>query len=247
MNVIDKRSISKDKLRVCKICNVEQSLLDNFYYIVVSNCFNTTCKKCVNIGRKKKRKENSIAGKSICNIDEKQERKCKKCNKTFIIKDAFYYHKNNKCYLHTCKYCIQKERSNQRYKRNNNIEVKSNRIIPRKYSIKDKANILLRSYLSSDKSKGFINNLTAEDIITALHYSCTYCGFPSTGLDRKDNSKGHTLENTVPCCIECNLARKDIFSQEETLIIGDAIKYVKENRILENLLLKAVNSTIFIG
>ena len=37
---------------------------------------------------------------------------------------------------------------------------------------------------------------------------CVYCGDTKRiGADRIDNTKGHTKENCVPCCIECNIAR----------------------------------------
>ena len=34
--------------------------------------------------------------------------------------------------------------------------------------------------------------------------TCYYCGTSCSGVDRKDNSKGYTQENSVPCCWDCN-------------------------------------------
>ncbi len=48
---------------------------------------------------------------------------------------------------------------------------------------------------------------------------CSYCFGPlpetKVGLDRKDNFKGYTLENVVPCCRYCNQMRSNIFSFDE--------------------------------
>ena len=35
-----------------------------------------------------------------------------------------------------------------------------------------------------------------------------------TGVDRLDNTKGYTVENCVPCCIQCNVIKMDYSSQE---------------------------------
>lgn len=41
---------------------------------------------------------------------------------------------------------------------------------------------------------------------------------------------GHTVQNTVPCCRECNTARMDNFSHEEMKIIGEAMREIKTAR-----------------
>ena len=40
---------------------------------------------------------------------------------------------------------------------------------------------------------------------------CHYCGckIEITGLDRKDSSKGYSLDNVVPCCANCNRKKQD--------------------------------------
>jgi flagellar biosynthesis GTPase FlhF len=64
---------------------------------------------------------------------------------------------------------------------------------------------------------------------------CHYCGDPrppaGCGLDRKDNTGGHVIENVVPSCRPCNVAHMDHFSFEEMETeIGPAIRRVKERR-----------------
>ena len=51
-------------------------------------------------------------------------------------------------------------------------------------------------------------------------------------IDRLDNSKGHTKDNVVPCCIECNTARSDNFTFEEMKVIGKSIRKIKKDRKL---------------
>lgn len=76
-------------------------------------------------------------------------------------------------------------------------------------------------------------DLTFNQFIDIVQKSCTYCGrkdtrqvthnnrgnlfygsFSCTGIDRLDNSKGYTLNNSVPCCWTCNNAKKDMSYDE---------------------------------
>lgn len=91
---------------------------------------------------------------------------------------------------------------------------------------------LYKSYKKTDKKKGRDFNLTLSFIEESLNKPCVYCGFPATGLDRLNNAIGHIEENCVPCCVECNVGRMDNFTHEEMKIIGQAIKIVKLNRVL---------------
>lgn len=47
---------------------------------------------------------------------------------------------------------------------------------------------------------------------------------------RIDNSKGHTKDNVVPACYECNCARNSNFTFEEMKALGQTIKQIKEQR-----------------
>jgi len=52
-------------------------------------------------------------------------------------------------------------------------------------------------------------------------------------LDRKDNTKGYSIDNCIVCCSLCNLTRHIRFSYEEMLILGKTIGEIKKRR-LEN-------------
>lgn len=74
-------------------------------------------------------------------------------------------------------------------------------------------------------------NITLEQFIELSQKNCFYCNKPPSnnyyrkygksivynGLDRVDNSKSHDLENVVPCCKQCNIAKSN-YSKEEFLL-----------------------------
>lgn len=104
--------------------------------------------------------------------------------------------------------------------------------------IRAKASKMISSYKFKDKKNNVsgICDITIEWMIENIFKKkCAYCGDTKRlGCDRIDNSKGHTMDNVVPCCIECNAARNNNFSYEEMLVIGKAIRKVKEARKINN-------------
>ena len=85
------------------------------------------------------------------------------------------------------------------------------------------ANSLLRRYKRHAKERNFLWLLSDEDFFNLTTQNCFYCGLPPSsqirkknfnggyvysGVDRKDNSIGYTVENTVACCAECNMGKK---------------------------------------
>ena len=68
----------------------------------------------------------------------------------------------------------------------------------------------LKNYRNGAKKRGLIWDLPDWLFRSLFNRSCFYCGlFPSRGIDRRDNSKGYTRENSVPCCAQCNYAKRD--------------------------------------
>jgi len=105
----------------------------------------------------------------------------------------------------------------------------------RKSPNRDKHNRLvgmMGAYKLNDKKKGYNNDINFKFAEALTFKGCVYCGDKNRiGLDRIDNSKGHTKHNVVPCCYECNVARNNNFSFKEMKIIGKAIREVKKCRL----------------
>jgi hypothetical protein len=88
------------------------------------------------------------------------------------------------------------------------------------------------AYLKIDRDRGRPNDLTHEFIAELIARPCTYCGDTESlrGVDRVDNSGGHTMNNVVPCCRDCNVARMDNFTHDEMKILGQTIARIKAAR-----------------
>ena len=84
--------------------------------------------------------------------------------------------------------------------------------------------------------------LSKEDAMKLFKGNCFYCGvipskvrsnkryygeFVYNGIDRKDNTKGYTVENCVPCCEFCNMTKND--TPFEDFIVW--IRKVNENTL----------------
>jgi len=90
-------------------------------------------------------------------------------------------------------------------------------------------NHIYLSYEKGAKRRNLEFNLTKEQFRELTNKNCFYCSSPPTntfklkfaygeciynGIDRVDNSKGYNIENCVPCCKKCNLA-KGTMTQDE--------------------------------
>ena len=88
------------------------------------------------------------------------------------------------------------------------------------------------AYLKIDRERGRPNNLTHQFIAALIAHPCVYCGEAGIprGVDRIDNSGGHTTDNVVSCCRDCNFARMNNFTHEEMKILGQTIARIKAAR-----------------
>jgi hypothetical protein len=115
---------------------------------------------------------------------------------------------------------------NERTKRNH-------RTIDNKYYHDITLPIKYKHYVNDDKKKGFDPpDYPFEDLLVRIATNrCFYCGSTDNlGLDRIDNNKGHTKDNTVVCCYRCNMTRSNNYTYEEFKIIGEAIRKVDDLR-----------------
>lgn len=85
-------------------------------------------------------------------------------------------------------------------------------------------NNLYNRYKQNAKNRGYDFFLTKEKFRELTKKNCFYCGrepdkvmktkrcngeYLYNGIDRMDNTKGYSLENSVPCCKFCNLTKND--------------------------------------
>lgn len=101
--------------------------------------------------------------------------------------------------------------------------------------------------LKNHRKKDVEFTLTFDDLLSFINNpKCHYCdtdliyhkhsrteGIPNTRahqLDRKDNNKGYTFENVVPCCWECNRLKSDRFTYNEFLLLSPILKKIMEIR-----------------
>lgn len=90
----------------------------------------------------------------------------------------------------------------------------------------------LSQYKIKDGKKGLRFDIPKEWMYKNCN-KCVYCGnedYKSLGLDRLDNSKGHTVDNVVTACYICNTTRGDRFSHDEMKIIGVVIRKIMKRR-----------------
>lgn len=82
------------------------------------------------------------------------------------------------------------------------------------------------------RKNGWECTLTKEEYFELLKQPCYYCGGPlpiaGRGLDRGDNTKGYTPENSVPCCTNCNTIKSNQFSKLEMKLIMTMIQTLRE-------------------
>lgn len=81
------------------------------------------------------------------------------------------------------------------------------------------------NYISHARIKKVSFNISFEQFLELTQKKCHYCDekpsnifkdrcpngyFTYNGLDRIDNIKGYTLDNVVPCCHTCNMAKRSM-------------------------------------
>ena len=91
----------------------------------------------------------------------------------------------------------------------------------------------LEQYKANAKTRGLVWELTEEKFKELTSSPCHYTGIlPSleykgrnrhdtyvcNGVDRRDNAKGYTVDNCVPCCFEVNAMKRD-FSEERFIAL----------------------------
>lgn len=88
---------------------------------------------------------------------------------------------------------------------------------------------IYQKYKEGARRRGYSFELSYEQFLDIVFKDCYYCGSkPSnnininnneslkdsnifySGIDRVDNTKGYEVDNVVPCCINCNIAKRSM-------------------------------------
>jgi hypothetical protein len=91
------------------------------------------------------------------------------------------------------------------------------------------ASTLYNSYRYAARVRDLAFNLSLDNLKELCAQNCTYCGiapyravygsrgskyehgkFIANGIDRVDNTRGYDLDNCVPCCPTCNIAKAQL-------------------------------------
>ena len=152
------------------------------------------CQRCGNDFQVKPyRKDKAKYCSYDCYWQKSEHLEAKACSKCGLNQSLSCFHKNGSSYSSQCKTC--RHASNRKYRRKFNHKEKYRNYIYRSITTDRELSISYEEFL---------------DLVT--NYSCYYCGLDNDqlGLDRVDNSQGYTLENVVPCCRPCNVAKNDM-------------------------------------
>jgi hypothetical protein len=102
-------------------------------------------------------------------------------------------------------------------------------------SVEDYSYFILYDSRGNDKKYNRENNLTLDFIRKILiDAKCSYCdtGDCRLTLDRINNNLGHTTDNVVVSCLDCNVIRNNI-PYEAWLHIAPSVKSAKELGLFE--------------
>jgi len=169
-------------------------------------------------------------------------RKCNTCKELFPATNEFFYKSKDRPLGldYRCKVCDKLRKDPRKWSERYNLmsdaqkeKSKENKRIYNKTK-KGRSYSTLKAYQKFDKIKNFDNDLDINFVFSFKDSPCVYCGYPSTGLDRIDNSIGHLKSNCVACCAECNIARNNNFTYTEMFLIGKTIKIIKDEREMKS-------------
>jgi hypothetical protein len=162
---------------------------------------------------------------------------CPSCRKELPL-SKFYKNKNRiPPFSSYCRKCHSKD-SNERAWRKENVSRSCF------YSIKHGAkkrnipvNILQNDFCEwydAQKQKCEYCGITKEDIVK-IGWGNEFRGagkYVRMSTDRKDSSKGYSLENIVLCCMVCNIVKGMFLTHKEMMVVGKKIMRPKWKKLL---------------
>jgi hypothetical protein len=102
-------------------------------------------------------------------------------------------------------------------------------------------NIVFALYKAKAKKRNIEFLLSKYDVKNLISLNCFYCGIDPQneiqrnkskklqirygGIDRRDNLKGYTIDNCVPCCLHCNRSKATLTFEEWRSYISRLYKF----------------------
>ena len=159
---------------------------------------------------------------------------CRNCNKEKEITDFTpYYDKHHTPHMRrsVCKKCTNRRQIDSI--KNNPERLEKTKKYMKDYYAKNNHLGKIKSYRSEDRRKGR-DSITLSEFRQLFYKSpvCFYCkedDCRQLGLDRKDNTKGHEINNVVVCCEKCNHLLSDIPFEAKCLLKDGLIKIKNQN------------------
>lgn len=163
----------------------------------ICNGGNKSCDECLEVARQKD-KARFDSRKQLQNILKQVNssvRVCVDCGKEY---EKFITNNNNES--NRCNHCnqTQQNQDNKRLDRERNFKNEMFKNRPR----------FFKEYVNGAIKRNYEFLLTFDDFNKLVDSECFYCHHniieEVNGIDRVDNTKGYTKENTVSCCEKCN-------------------------------------------
>lgn len=194
-------------VRSAKKRNIENYLTkDNYIALVLANCKYCDCEKSAGIDRIDNNKGYLLDNCVSC---------CGTCNRIKHILHPLFF--MEKCELITyCTTNINSQKANVFYE--NWPEY-----------IKKQQNVVSFQYIKRNAKKRNLEFSLSKEIYTNLcKGTCYLCGVNNMilGIDRKDPTKGYTIENSFSCCATCNMMKHSLKLEE---FLNHISKFKKEN------------------
>ena len=179
-----------------------------------------------------------------------QTKKCSACHKKLPITEFYTRNCNGKSYPRSkCKKCGNKHEyetfskgkpltpGRAAYRKRHREKLKRMRL-----NNEDPARWIHEDSRGNAKKKNLEHTLSKGEIERIIADGCHYCNESQIKmtLDRIDNNKGYTRENVVPCCIRCNLIKRDM-PQEAWNIVKIAVKEANDKRLFGTWMSQAIN------
>lgn len=188
-------------MKFCPSCEKTKEIINFYKNSTKIDGLTIYCKECITDGIKTS-KDKSISNAKLVEANKKICGKCKE------VKEFSSFSKDSSKKIGYSSYCLDCHNKWKELKRNNPT-------INMKYS----------EFKSRAKGRKYLVELTLEEYQNLISMKCNYCGTKERiGIDRIDSSLGYSIDNSAPCCEDCNRMKLD----HSLDVFKDKIKQIYE-------------------